>query len=231
MNNLHEIKMSYGIHWGIVKNIVDDFGWIQIAKHDDSFDDLMEDIEMFDYFDYELETCFSRPKSLEFWENIKNYEGVYQVSDLGEFRSLDRTIKKRGNSLGFLKGKVFNKRISNKGYNELILTTNSVKKNMRVNRLVYMSFVGELIDGLVIDHRDNIKTNDYAINLQQITPRENSSKDQKNRSSKYVGVGWYKKLSKWQSRIRIKGKLKHLGYFDNEIEASNAYKTAQKQLS
>jgi len=52
-----------------------------------------------------------------------------------------------------------------------------------------------------------------------------------NFSSKYNGVSWSKQNKKWLSQIRINGKLKHLGSFTDEIEASNAYQTALKQLS
>jgi len=52
-----------------------------------------------------------------------------------------------------------------------------------------------------------------------------------NFSSKYNGVCWKKQSKKWLSSIKINGKTKHLGLFTDEIEASNAYQTALKQLS
>ena len=63
-------------------------------------------------------------------------------------------------------------------------------------------------------------------NLQYITQRLNSSKDKKNTSSIYTGVSWSKEKKKWKSCIRINGKSKHLGYFTDELEASNAYQKA-----
>lgn len=45
--------------------------------------------------------------------------------------------------------------------------------NMLVHRMVYETFVGKLVEGLVIDHIDtNIRNNNY-LNLQQITQDEN----------------------------------------------------------
>lgn len=42
-------------------------------------------------------------------------------------------------------------------------------------------------------------------------------------SSEYKGVSWSKSNKKWLSQITIKGKVKNLGYFLDELEASNAY--------
>ena len=42
-------------------------------------------------------------------------------------------------------------------------------------------------------------------------------------SSKYKGVSWHKRDNKWICSIFVKGKNKHLGYFENEIEAHKAY--------
>jgi len=50
-------------------------------------------------------------------------------------------------------------------------------------------------------------------------------------SSKYKGVFWRKQRSKWVSQIRINGKLKHLGSFDSEEEASKYYQDALIKLN
>lgn len=47
-----------------------------------------------------------------------------------------------------------------------------------------------------------------------------------NRTSDYIGVCWAKSKGKWQSAIKISGKLYHLGYFTEEIEASEVYQKA-----
>lgn len=49
-------------------------------------------------------------------------------------------------------------------------------------------------------------------------------------SSKYKGVSWAKKVNKWQSQIKIDKKSKFLGYFQNEIDAHNAYQNKLKEL-
>lgn len=48
-------------------------------------------------------------------------------------------------------------------------------------------------------------------------------------SSKYKGVGWQKGKNKWRARIVINGKFKHIGYFNDEIEAAKAYDSVAKE--
>jgi len=51
------------------------------------------------------------------------------------------------------------------------------RKSMAVHRVVYQCFVGELIDGLTIDHQDSIKSNNHFSNLVQMSFSENSKKE------------------------------------------------------
>lgn len=48
-------------------------------------------------------------------------------------------------------------------------------------------------------------------------------------TSEYKGVSFHKASNKWVAQITINGKQKHLGRFNNEIDASNAYQKALKQ--
>jgi hypothetical protein len=53
----------------------------------------------------------------------------------------------------------------------------------------------------------------------------NKSK-QANTSSNYKGVCWHKQSQKWQVKIRVDGKLKHIGMFVSEVQAAIAYNNA-----
>ena len=44
--------------------------------------------------------------------------------------------------------------------------------------------------------------------------------------SEYVGVTWDGQMRKWKARKQKDGKLKHLGYYENEKDAARAYDTA-----
>jgi len=159
---------------------------------------------------------------MEQWKDIKDYEGLYRVSNLGKIKSLR-----------FGKELLMKPVINIHGYYTVKLRKNGKSIAFVIHRLVYQAFIGELIKGLVIDHISGVKTENEVENLQQITNRENVVKGErtKNRSSQYVGVGWNKSRNKWISYIVINGKQKYLGCFDNEEEAAQAYQNALKSLN
>mgnify|MGYP001766451268 CR=1 FL=1 len=80
-----------------------------------------------------------------------------------------------------------------------------------------------------IDHINRIKTDNRIANLRDVTNRENSQNKSTNTSG-YVGVSWSKQKSKWQARIEVDGKSRHLGFFDDPRDASNAYQMALNTL-
>jgi hypothetical protein len=160
---------------------------------------------------------------VEIWKDIHGYEGLYEASSFGRVRSLDRVTSK-----GYkVKGRVKKLTVGGRGYYNVKLSG----KTMAVHQLVAMAFLGHIPNGhsLVVDHIDNDKINNKLDNLQLITQRHNASKDRKG-SSKYTGVSWNKRYSKWRSSIVIKGRTKHLGYFTDEEEAKEAYEIELKKL-
>ena len=89
------------------------------------------------------------------------------------------------------------------------------------HRIIMMAFVGE--SHQEVDHINRIKTDNRFENLRYVTRRENGL----NRDYVDNAKGYYWHINKWQAKIRINCKLKHLGYFDNEQEARQAYLDAK----
>jgi hypothetical protein len=181
-------------------------------------------------FNYGTVIPQEEPKQ-EIWKDIPNYEGLYQVSNFGNVKSLERYVKgKIENRLQ--KENILSKRlVGNLGnqYYAVTLCNNKDRKQIKVSVLVAMAFLNHTPNGYVgftVDHIDNNPLNNNVDNLQVITKRENSSKDRKG-ISKYTGVTFNKKSNKWRSQIWINGKNKTLGSFDDELEAHRAY---QKEL-
>jgi hypothetical protein len=151
----------------------------------------------------------------EVWKEINGFDGQYQVSNLGSVISLKYGKKK------YLKAGV-----NNSGYYVVVLHKKGIRKSYNVHQLVAMAFLEYTPyskSKLVVDHINNIKLNNTLSNLQITTIRHNSSKDKNNKSSKYTGVSWAKTKNKWVAQINIKGKVCHLGCYNNELEASKAY--------
>jgi hypothetical protein len=161
----------------------------------------------------------------EYFKDIPNYEGLYQVSNLGRVKSLSREIN-QGFRVLISKERILKHGINSDGYCSVVLYSNSKSKSFKIHKLVAQSYLECNNDKLVVDHINNDKLDNRVENLQYITQRLNSSKDKQNTSSKYTGVSWNKEKKKWKSCIRINGKIKHLGYFTDELEASKSYQNA-----
>lgn len=151
----------------------------------------------------------------EIWKNIKGYEN-YQVSNLGRVKSLK-----------FGKEKILKQSAVNK-YLAVGLSKSKIRKTHYVHKLVAIAFLNHIPCGfeLVVDHKNQVRSDNRVCNLQIITARENTNKKHLKSSSQYVGVS--RSDNKYRAMIVYKNKLYHLGCFSTELEASNAY---QKALS
>lgn len=169
---------------------------------------------------------------MEKWKDVKGYEGLYQVSNLGRVKSLP---KKLWNGRGYYtrKEKILKqlKSQSGNGYYFVQLYKNKKGKPTSVHKLVAIAFLNHEPNGyeLVVDHIDNDKFNNKADNLQLITARQNSSKDSRG-TSKYVGVTWHSRDKRWQSSIKIDGRSVYLGSFKCELKAAEAYNNKLKEI-
>jgi len=157
---------------------------------------------------------------IEIWREITGFEGYYEVSNLGNVKSLPRH--------NFGKGKIFNCSAGQDGYRKVSLTKNKNKSYFRVSRLVFQAFNGDLINDMVIDHDDNNKLNDVSSNLKQITVRENVSKDRWRHGYATKSVGVTKRDGKYASIIYLNGKNHRIGLFETEKEASEKYQIVLK---
>ena len=96
-------------------------------------------------------------------------------------------------------------------------------KEHRAHRLAFLYIEGRMPKN--IDHVNTNKADNRWCNLRECSHLENMQ-NQKIRSSNesgYRGVRYYARLNKYVARIRIGGKLKHIGYFDTLEQAVEAY--------
>ncbi len=171
-------------------------------------------------------------ENIEIWKDVKSYEGIYQVSDLGRIKSLERKVS---NGMGFriVKERILKQKPNKKlGYYCVNMYKDTISETNMVHKLVAIAFLNHIPCGydLVINHKDLNKLNNYSVNLEIITMRENCNLKHIKSSSVYVGVGWNKLKNKWTSVAYANGKSNFLGYFTNEHEASIAYNNFVNRL-
>lgn len=159
----------------------------------------------------------------EIWKNIKQFDGSYQISNLGNVRSLLTIINNNPH--------LMKKNISNTGYFFVKLSKNKKQVYKTIHKLVAESFLNHIPCGykLVINHIDGCKLNNNINNLEIVTNRYNTA-DGINRkrkcSSSFHGVFLNKKANKWQTSIQFNNKNYYMGYYPTEKEASEIYKMA-----
>lgn len=101
----------------------------------------------------------------EIWKDVAGYEGLYQVSNLGKVRSLDRKIK-CSNSIRFYKGKILSQCIDDKGYYRVLLSAAAKHKSVQVHRLVAKAFIANLDNLPEVNHKDEDPSNNCVDNLE-----------------------------------------------------------------
>lgn len=116
------------------------------------------------------------PLGMEIWKEITGYVGLYQVSNLGSVRSLDRFVKGRGSGLQLRKGIVLKGGIQNKGgkgYRYVGLWKENKLRQKLIHRLVAESFIDRISDKNFVNHKDFNKMNNTVDNLEWMTAQEN----------------------------------------------------------
>lgn len=101
----------------------------------------------------------------EIWKYVPGYEGLYEVSSLGNFRKLH-------NNGSF---KNLKTTPNNWGYYTIGLWKNGVVKQYRISRLIAEAFIPNPDNKPYVDHIDTDKSNNCVNNLRWVTPSENSN--------------------------------------------------------
>ena len=127
--------------------------------------------------------------NLEVWKDIKYYEGIYQVSNFGNVKSLGNSFSRKER---FLKLSP-----QSKGYLTVVLQKNATRKMVLTHRLVAEHFIYNTESKRQVNHINGDKTDNIVENLEWVSHRENldhaiknnlTLKGEENRNSKLKDI-------------------------------------------
>lgn len=150
----------------------------------------------------------------EIWKDIKNFEGSYQVSNLGRVKSLSR---KRNRIYGVVRERILRAGINRDGYACVILFNKLGKKGFKVHRLVAKAFVLNNENKPQINHKDGNKCNNNISNLEWVTHSENALHAIENNLMKSV-----------KEKVKVKQLDKNTG---KSLNIFNSVKEAAKNIN
>jgi len=97
----------------------------------------------------------------EIWKDVSNYEGIYQVSNNGIVRSLNR------------EGRILTQTKNGKGYPFVYLWKNNSRVMRTVHRLVAKAFIPNPENKYTVNHKNFKKSDNRLENLEWMTMKEN----------------------------------------------------------
>ena len=112
----------------------------------------------------------------EEWRDVKGYEGLYQVSNLGRVKSLERFVKREDGKINHIMERIMKSHLNvRSGRPEIRLKNDKGGKNIKLYRLVALAFVenDDVINKTCVNHKDGDVLNCKADNLEWCTYSEN----------------------------------------------------------
>lgn len=126
----------------------------------------------------------------EIWKDIKNYENLYKVSNIGRVKSVERYRKGKSDSKVLVKERILKFKIDKDGYYCVSLSKDNILKSFRLPRLVAEAFIPNPHNYPQVNHIDEDKTNNRVENLEWVDCKQNINHSLYQRSTKieYNGI-------------------------------------------
>jgi hypothetical protein len=146
----------------------------------------------------------------EIWKPISGYVGLYEVSNFGIIRSLDRIIPDKTHGTRKLAGRVLRYTTDNQGRCYVGLSRDNKPIKKRVHLIVAEAFLGPRIKGVEVCHEDGNPANNQASNLRFDTHKSNMEDmvhhGRSNRGLKNPNTKMTQEQALQVKRLRLDGK-------------------------
>lgn len=159
---------------------------------------------------------------MESWKEIKNYEGIYQVSNAGFVR---RILAKNGKKIE----RILKNKKKKSGYLFVCLSRNNEQKYFHIHRLVADAFLLNPQKKPCVNHKDMNKENNHVSNLEWVTIHENNIHARKNKTFKLPDNRGIKNCCSIQTAQILNNKIVYV--WENSVFASRHYNISNSALN
>jgi hypothetical protein len=153
----------------------------------------------------------------EIWLPVLGYEGLYEVSNMGKVRSLDRIVPDKTHGTRKLNGKFLAQTVDEFGRKSVVFSKHSITLKKRVHLIVAAHFLGPNVSGLEVCHNDGNNSNNCVTNLRYDTHKSNME-DMADHGKSQRGEKNYNATTKLEQAKQIIG-LRKQGLIYKDIAA------------
>lgn len=173
---------------------------------------------------------------MEVWRDIDGYEGLYQVSNYGRVKSLDRYVstKIRGVNTRLHKGRNLSLNVTEDGYYHVALCKNGKSRTITVHILVAKAFIPNQNNYPCVNHKDENKLNNF------VWVNDDGSIDFEKSNLEWCTILYNNNYGTRNSKISVSRKKKICQYdtngnlikeYDSQLQAANENNYNQGNIS